>query len=234
MIDYINCNFKSKCKKFNAGECPSQDTENFPFCARLYKINLLQDAALLSDKQREYLPLRLDANGADREAFTRLKEIESNVEEYIEEGNNLYIFSRNTGCGKTSWTLRLLNTFFEKIWYKSDLKCRGLFINVPKFLLALKDNISQKSDYIKYIKENVLSADVVVWDDVATKGFTTFEMENIYSIINDRLEMGKSNFYTSNLAGQELKDAMGDRLYSRVMNASEVIEFVGADKRGIR
>ena len=59
-------------------------------------------------------------------------------------------------------------------------------------------------------------------------------MENIYNIVNSRLDEGKSNFYTSNLVGQDLKEAMGDRLYSRVMNASEVLEFVGADKRGLK
>ena len=145
----------------------------------------------------------------------------------------MYIFSKNTGNGKSSWMLRLLNAYFNKIWYKSDIVCRGMFINVPKFLISLRDNISQKSEYIQRIKENALTADVIIWDDIATKGFTTFEMENIYNIINNRLDEGKANFYTSNLIGQALLDAMGDRLYSRVMNASEIIEFVGKDKRGI-
>ncbi len=233
MIDLENCPYKTKCKKYNNSQCPIQDLSQPQFCIKLFKINELQEKALLTDKQKQYVPLRLDIDGSDREAFIRLKQIEQSIENYIEGGNNLYIFSNNTGNGKSSWALRLLNSYFEAIWYKSDITCKGLFINVPKFLISLRDNISQKNDYIQHIKENVLSADVVIWDDIATKGFTTFEMENIYNIVNNRMDEGKSNFYTSNLAGKELQEAMGDRLYSRVMNASEVLEFVGADKRGL-
>lgn len=233
MCDFEHCNFQPKCKKYGQGQCPYQDRTLPPFCARLFKINTLQDNALLTQKQRDYIPLRIDADGSDREAFMRLKQIEQHIEDFVREGHNLYLFSRNTGCGKTSWSLRLLNSYFEKIWYRSDITCKGLFINVPRFLISLRDNISQKSEYIKYIKDNALNADVIIWDDIATKGFTTFEMENIYNIINTRLDDGRSNIYTSNLAGEDLREAMGDRLYSRVMYCSEVIEFVGADKRGI-
>ena len=234
MINLQDCPYTSKCKKFDNLQCPTQDASQPQFCIKLFKINELQEKALLTNKQKQYVPLRVDSNGADREAFIKLKQIEQNIEQYIQEGNNLYIFSSQTGNGKTSWALRLLNSFIESIWYKSDIVCRGLFINVPKFLISLRDNISQRNEYIQHIKENALSADVIIWDDIATKGFTTFEMENIYNIVNSRLDEGKSNFYTSNLVGQDLKEAMGDRLYSRVMNASEVLEFVGADKRGLK
>ena len=233
MIDLENCPYKTKCKKYDNSQCPIQDLSQSQFCIKLFKINELQEKALLTDKQKQYVPLRLDSDGSDREAFIRLKQIEQNIETYIGEGNNLYIFSNKTGNGKSTWVLRLLNSYFESVWYKSDIICKGLFINVPKFLISLRDNISQRNEYVQHIKENALSADVVIWDDIATKGFTTFEMENIYNIVNNRMDEGKSNFYTSNLAGDDLQEAMGDRLYSRVMNASEVLEFVGADKRGL-
>lgn len=231
MLDIENCIFKDNCKKYKDLKCPLNNKEE-NFCIKLFKINELQNNALLTDKQKQYIPLRLDADGSDREAFTRLKEIENDIDNYIQKGNNLYIYSAITGNGKSAWCLRLLNSYFNKIWYKTGDECRGLFINVSKFLLQLKDNITKKSDYISYIKDNVLNADVVIWDDIATKGFTQFEMENIFNLINNRIDEGKSNFYTSNILGQDLREAIGDRLYSRVVNASETITFVGADKRG--
>lgn len=225
----MSCQFENKCKKFNENNCPLNTGD---ICLKLFKINTLQNNALLTDKQKEYIPLRLDADYSDKEAFTRLKEIENNIEDYIKEGHNLYLYSANTGNGKSSWVLRLLNTYFNKIWYKAGDECRGLFINVSKFLSEIKNNFSKRSDYAEYIKENILTADVVILDDIATKGFTTFETEVIYTAINNRLDEGKSTFYTSNIIGAELREAMGDRLYSRVVNASEVITLVGADKRG--
>ena len=76
-------------------------------------------------------------------------------------------------------------------------------------------------------------ADLVVFDEVGTKSLTSFEHEHILSIINARLDLGKSNIYTSNLTDDELLNKMGDRLYSRVVNNSQNVVFVGQDKRGL-
>ena len=100
-------------------------------------------------------------------------------------------------------------------------------------MIALKNSITQQDDYITHIKENIQTADLVVWDDIAIKTATTYEMENLLSIIDYRLNSGKSNIYTSNLFGKELSESLGDRLYSRIINLSEVVEFVGQDKRGL-
>ena len=45
--------------------------------------------------------------------------------------------------------------------------------------------------------------------------------------------MNKSNIYTSNVTGQELKDKLGERLYSRIVNLSTNIELRGTDKRSV-
>ena len=143
------------------------------------------------------------------------------------------MWSSMTGNGKTAWSLRLIQAYLSKIWVTSDLSCRALFINVPKFFLSLKDNISQRNDYISHIKSNVLNADLVVWDEVALKTLTPFEMENLLSLINNRIDLGKANIYTSNISPNELLNLVGDRLYSRIINKSDVLEFRGADKRNL-
>lgn len=225
----IECRFKERCKKYKDSGCP----ENF--CLKLFKIDSLCDNALLTQPQRQHINLKLDADGSDREAFIELKNIESNIEDFVNKGKNLYIYSSICGNGKSSWSLRLLNSYIQHTWATSSTDdCKGLFINVPKFLISLKDNISQKSPYIEHIKANVLKADLVIWDDIATKGFTQFEMENVLNIINNRIEEGKSNIYTSNMIGEELQNAIGNRLYSRIVNFSQVITFVGQDKRGLQ
>ena len=145
----------------------------------------------------------------------------------------MYIHSNTCGNGKTAWSLRLIQSYLGSIWYKCDLNCKALFINVPRFLLALKDNITDKNDYIQHIKKYVLNADLVVWDEIATKAATQFEHENLLSLINTRIDYNKSNIYTSNLNPDEIKERLGDRLYSRIVNLSTDIELFGSDKRGI-
>lgn len=233
-MDFKNCDKINKCKKYNECLCPITNPNVEQFCIKWFKINSLQDEALLENKQKRDIPLILDEDKADKNAYLRLKEIQQQIESFATQGGNLFIWSSITGTGKTSWAVKLLNSYIDKIWYKSDLKCKCLFINVPKLLISLRENISQKLDYVSHIKENVLNADIVVWDDIATKGFTTFEMENLFNFIDNRLNSGKANIYTSNLIGDHLKESVGDRLYSRIINSSEIIQFIGKDKRGIK
>lgn len=223
MVSNKDCWLKDKCNQ--------KDCDNF--CIKLFKLDKLYDEALIPLYQRKHINFVLDSEGLDREAFVKLKNISDNIEQFIKDGKNLYIHSVNTGNGKSSWSIRMIQSYFNSIWYKSDINCKALFIHVPTFLLNLKSNISVKSDYIEHIKENVLKCDLVVWDELGTKTSTEFEMENLLSIIDNRLTNGKSNIYTSNLDGSELQNKLGDRLYSRIINLSENIELLSFDKRGL-
>ena len=203
------------------------------FCLKRFKLDYLYNEALISPAQRRRVDFILDNDESDRENFEYLASIDKNILGFVAQGGNLYISSPITGNGKTSWALRMVQSYFDKIWLKSPLTCRALFIHVPRFLIAIKDNISEKSDYIQHIKENVLEADLVIWDEIGTKGLTQFEHENILNIVNARIDAGKANIYTSNLSNEELHEALGDRLYSRVVLLSDTVRLEGADKRAL-
>lgn len=188
---------------------------------------------MISNTQRRHINLRTDIDGTDREQFGLLKSIGDNIEQFVEQGKNLYIYSSNCGNGKTSWALRLVQNYIDSIWYKTDIRCRAMFISVPKFFIMLKDNISTRNEYIAHIKQNVTDCDLVVWDDIGTKVGTEFEIENLLNIIDNRLCNGKSNIYTSNMDPIQLNERVGDRLYSRIVNLSTNICFKGMDKRGL-
>ena len=136
-------------------ECNHRDCDTF--CMRLYKLDYLYNLALISPQQREHITLVVDENGNDVTAFQNLKSIENNIVSFVEKGENIYIHSNICGNGKTSWSLRLCQSYLNKIWFKCDLSCKVLYINVPRFLLALKDNISERNEYVEHIKENVVN-----------------------------------------------------------------------------
>lgn len=230
MITSNSCWLRDTCKKYKYE--PQYCSEDI-FCIKLFKINSLYDNALLSESQRKRITLFPDADGTDFDKFVQLKDIESDIVQFVRSGKSLYLHSANCGNGKTAWSIRLLQAYFDKIWADSDLTCRALFINVPKFFLALKDNISTPSEYIAHIKDNITSADIVVWDEVGIKNCTQFEFENFLSMVNSRIDLGKSNIYTSNLTKDELLEKVGERLYSRIINLSTDIELNGIDKRGL-
>lgn len=233
MITSKDCWFKDTCKKYNdpSKECECRYSDSF--CIKLFKMDNLYENSLLTFQQRKRVNFILRENEPDNLKYLELRKIEKNIVNIVNNGENIIIHSCITGNGKTAWAIRMIQAYFNNIWYKTDMECRALFISVPKFLLSIKDNISVKNDYVQFIKDNVLNADLVVWDEIGTKGLTQFEHENLLSLINTRIDMGKSNIYTSNMKPEELKGLLGDRLYSRIINLSRDIEFFGNDKRGL-
>jgi DNA replication protein DnaC len=213
--------------------CNGKDC-NKDFCLRKYKMDSLYSAALMTESQKKHITLRVDEDGTDLEQFKQLAAIEQDIANFVSSGRNLYLHSANCGNGKSSWSLRLAEAYFNKIWARTEVKCRVLFISVPRFLLALKDNITTRSTYVDYIKDNVLEADLVIWDDIANKMGSEFELTHLLNIIDNRLALGKSNIYTSNLNRQQLYTALGERLTSRIANMSTDIELFGADKRVLK
>lgn len=217
-----NCPYKAKC---NGVDCDKD------FCMRKYRLDCLYDYSLLTEKQRQVGKLFTDKDGTDLAEFQKLAELEKNMDKFVESGANLYIHSYNCGNGKTSWSIRLLMGYFNRIWFKSNFSCQAMFVSVPRYLLGLKENISGHNEYAEIVNKYVLDADLIVWDDIATKMGTEFELNHLLNIINTRMDNGKANIFTSNLGFKELETTLGERLASRICNKSIDIELHGTDKR---
>lgn len=213
--------------------CNHKDCEN-TFCIKKYKLDFLYTNSLLTTSQREKTRLYVEQNGTDYTEYVKLANIEKNIVSFVQDGTNLFIYSANPGTGKTSWAIRLIQAYLNIIWPGSDLVCRALFISVPRLLIAIKENIATKNDYATFVKENILEADLVVWDDIGAQLGTEFENNQLLSFIDSRIAAGKANVYTSNLNKTQLMATIGDRLTSRVFNLSTVVQFQGTDKRGVK
>lgn len=218
--------------------CPYGDNCSHRYCGKVClrktKLDGLYSKAMIPDKYKTDIKLFLDGDNSDQAAFIRLKEIKNNIEKFVEEGQNLYIHSSICGNGKTSWAVKLIRSYLDKIWLKSSLTCKVLFVHVPTLFTAIKDNINSKNEYAQFIKANVMYADLVVFDDCGTKVGTEFELNTLLSMIDGRITLGKSCIYTSNLSSSDMTRFLGERLASRICNYSENIEFKGADKRNRR
>jgi DNA replication protein DnaC len=223
---------KSKCwfKKV----CKHKDESDFcDNCILNHKMNFLVTYSLLSSKDKYPIPLVPDADGTDMDKFLELKSIQAEINNFVTEGKNLFIYSKITGNGKSAWAKKLLLSWFNSIVYHTDYTCRGLYVSVPRFFNESKSNISEKSDYIQYLKERITNVDLVVWDEIGVKNLTDWEHDILLNLINLRAESGLANIFTSNMTPNELKDRLGDRLYSRIIQLSTLIELNGKDKRGL-
>lgn len=227
----IECYMKDYCGEFARNKC-ARSGDELMTCQKYFSLDRLYDKALLSNTQRLTRKLKLTADEIDIEAYKQLSLIKSNIKLFVQSGKNIYLYSSTTGNGKTSWALKLLQAYLDSVWIGSSDRCRALFIDVPKFLMSLKDNISEKNQYVHDVKANVLNADLVVWDDIATKNISAYEQETLLGMINNRIESGKSNIYTANIVPEQLEQYLGARLSSRIRGSKQFM-LRAPDMRGM-
>ena len=173
------------------------------------------------------LPKELQA-GCDYEQFVKLADIKDNIVNFVDEGENLYICSKETGNGKTSWAIKLLLKYFDQIWAGNGFRQRGLFIHVPTFLVKLKDFTNP---LISVYRDMIANVDLVVWDDIASTKLSDYDVQQLLIFTDERISNGQANIYTGNVVTkQELATVLGERLTSRLW-CGYIVEFNGKDRR---
>ena len=210
------CWYKDVCEM----ECGSS-------CIRYLEMEYLVDNSGIPIINR--YPVSLIPDDVDYDAFCKLAGIKDNILEFVNTGKNLFISSSNTGNGKTSWSIKLLLKYFDQVWAGNGFRLRGLFIHTPTLLTELKNfNDPLSTSY----KDNILSADLVVWDDIASTEMTNYDLTQLLIYVDNRIMNGKSNIYTGNVDSNiNLQRLMGVRLASRIWNTSELVVFRGKDRR---
>ena len=207
--------------------CTEQCSEN---CIRYKLMYSLFKQSNLPEALWDYKSLTCEDK--DYQAFKELQAKSDAILNFIEAGNNLYIYSENCGNGKTTWAIRLMYSYFDKIWHKSCFDCKALFVSVPKFLYNCKRSISQDVKGFEELCNLISDVDLVIWDDIGEMKASDYEHQILFQYIDDRINSKKSNIYTSNKNKEQLEDVLGVRLASRIYNCSECIEFLEEDKRG--
>ena len=185
---------------------------------------LMENSGLPKNKQK---PIPLDGS-QDSKSFRELAKIKDDIVNFTENGESLYIFSENTGNGKTSWAIKLLLKYFDCIWAGNGFRVRGYFQHVPTLFSTLKD--FSKSH--EALRNTLATVDLVVWDDIASTKLSDYDAQQLLIIIDQRVSDGLANIYTGNITSKEaLTKAVGQRLASRIWNMSTLIEFRGKDRR---
>ena len=198
-------------------------------CVRFAEmLNLMQMSNL---PKYRWFPEPLYAD-KDLKAFRDLKVIKGDIKNWVKEGNSLYLYSKSYGNGKTSWAIKLMLAYFNQIWKGNCFRTRGIFISVPELFDRERMRIGNQDEDFMRIRDSLLSADLVIWDDLSSVNMTEYNAAVFFNLIDARIMSRKSNIFTGNLSKDRLVEFMGERLASRIWNASQVVEFVGNDKRG--
>ena len=212
-----NCWYKSVC----SNDCSDN-------CIRFIEMRHLMETSNIPENR--WFSDTLIPDDCDYDAFCELAHIKSDIVNFVNSGENLYLFSDTTGNGKTSWSIKLMLKYFDSVWAGNGFKCRGVFVHTPTLLTKLKD-FNNKDSTFEHLKNIIPEVDIVVWDDIASTNLSNYDYSQLITLIDQRVLNRKSNIYTGNLKKAGIEKSLGARLASRVWNASTRIELKGSDKR---
>lgn len=217
-------------KCWYSGNCHLENESCKDNCIRYKNIQTLLVNSNLPTTLWNINPIIVDS--IDMQAFKAVAQIGKNISKFVKEGKCLYLWSTNTGNGKTTWASRLMLAYFNEIWVYSQLKCRGIYIYIPNLINSLKTQYLTGFSNSELL-DNIKNANLVIFDDLGCGKLSDNDINNLLDLIDYRLNNNKSCIFTSNLSKQELSNLLGKRLTSRIYNSSLVLELRGVDKRGV-
>lgn len=164
-------------------------------------------------------------NGALPEAMKKLREYAENFESNYKNGKGLYIYG-NTGTGKTYSACCIANELIDSGNYSV------FFLKACQFGNIITDQ-KDKQGYIN----KICSYDLLIIDDFGAERSTAFGKEQMFNLIDTRIETGLPVIFTSNLDFREEiwenTDTEKRRIYDRIIKLSEPVEMIGKSQRKI-
>jgi DNA replication protein DnaC len=79
--------------------------------------------------------------------------------------------------------------------------------------------------------ENLAHADLLVLDDLGSERATDWTAERLYALVNRRWLEERPIVATTNLEPDPLKEALGERVFSRLVHDAVVVRLTGKDRR---
>lgn len=219
-------------KCYASDYCQKDKSSCSDVCGGYRVLRALYNLSRIPERYRYTIALKPE-NREDLEAFTVLDNYKNDVLNMVDEGRGLYIWGKSTGNGKTSWACKIMSYFFRKIAFNTGLENEGLYIFLPTFLEDLRDNYDNKDPEFDEILRMIKTCRLLIIDDIGAERVTDWVRERMVSIINTRVSNNLTTIYTSNLSPEELRSELGDRIASRVLGSSQVVEITSGDRRGL-
>ena len=230
------CWYSKVCQKYETEQCNDS-------CVRFLEMSHMMKYSGLPKNWFKNKPLA--AVQEDLNSYKKLKDIQNNIYDFVSSGRNLYIYSENTGNGKTTWATKLLKSYFDSVWAGNGLRVRGFFIPTQAYLIDRKttqfsQTNSNDNKLFTIIDEfgndilttkNIINCDLIVWDDFVIKTLSAYDYTHLFAILDQRYLNRKSNIFTSGSSLEELDSMCGSKISSRIKMNCDIIELKAGDFR---
>lgn len=146
------------------------------------------------------------------------------IEQKLSVGNGLW-FEGDPGTGKTSLAMLVAKSAI-------DAGKSVAIYSVPRLLTDIRHTFDSASDdSYRSLLRRLVAVDLLQLDDLGAEKQTEWVLEQLYSIVNERYEDGKSVVLTTNLDQQKLSEQIGSRTVSRLAQMCQVFPLWGTDRR---
>lgn len=132
-----------------------------------------------------------------------------------------------TGLGKTHLSLAIANRVLEKgydVYYDS----------IQNIMDKLEREHFGRLPAEESIKDDILSCDLLIIDDLGVEFTTQFTVSELHNIINTRILRSLPTIISTNLEISELEEKYTQRIASRIMGSCYPIRFCGKDIRQMK
>jgi DNA replication protein DnaC len=166
------------------------------------------------------------ANFADPTIIERVSDWQAHVVENVREGRGLLLYSRRTGSGKTRLAA-------ECGLHAALAGHRVTFKNLGRLLDEMRATFDkgQGTETVDAIMHRMVTADLLILDDLGAHNPTKFAQEKLFAILDERLYQRRAMVITTNYDPETLGPAvspenpiMGERIASRLADLCSFIE----------
>ena len=217
-MNNIDCYLKDICEFCNSEKCHKHCFDKVYFDGVIPKSNIPKryihaDKIILEPQ-----------NSFDENQFRRLDKIEHNIQEFVEKGKCLYIYSPYCGNGKTTSACKLAIAYLYSIETPRELPVK--FVNTQSMLSDWKARFTDTFDttYLYKLVNDLKECDLAIFDDIGITTLTESDVNLLFSIIDYRTANDKSCIFTSNNVPSMLESKLqDDRLVDRILGYSHCI-----------
>lgn len=176
----------------------------------------------------EYYPEEAAENGVStrRKAQNILDSCRTYAQTFNAHSPNL-MFMGGTGLGKTHLSLAIANVAINKGY-------SVVYGSAQNILSDLQSESFGRTDNIYYNEYDVLSADLLIIDDLGTEFKNQFSVACLYNIINTRLLKRKPVIISTNFTFEDLERDYNQRITSRIAGEYSILVLEGNDIRYIK
>jgi len=144
------------------------------------------------------------------------------AEDFHPNSDNL-LFMGTAGLGKTHLALAIASCVLEKGYDVIYLSAQAAFSQIEQEKFNTREEI---------LLPAILSADLLVLDDLGTEYLSPYIVSELYRIIESRMAARKPTIYTTNLnAENALSVRYTEKIASRLLGGCQLIHFFGSDIR---